>query len=141
MAAVSVRRGSTTISLPPRALSALAWPRKSGTVHMLPFEAIGFAPSTSSHCVRSMSGTATESQWPNISPEASCLGIWSSVEALNTLRVPSALSSRELPSVSPSLCTVGLPRHTPSASRPCACNSGSRRCSISAKASSHVAST
>ena len=92
-AAVSVRRGSITTSLPPRARSALALPRKSGTVHMLPLLTSGFAPSTSRWSVRLMSGSATVSQWPNIRPLASCLGIWSSVDAEKTLRVPNARAS------------------------------------------------
>lgn len=62
--AVSVRRGSMTTSRPPRWRSALARPRKSGTVHMLPLLAIGLAPITSSQSVRSMSGTGTLNQWP-----------------------------------------------------------------------------
>ena len=47
IAAVSLRRGSITTSLPPRSRMRRARPRKSGTVHRLPFEAIGFAPSMS----------------------------------------------------------------------------------------------
>ena len=93
IAAVSVRRGSITISRPPRACSALALPLKSGTVHMLPLLASGLAPITRRRSVRLMSGSATDSQCPNISPLASCLGIWSSVEAENTFLVPSARAS------------------------------------------------
>ena len=93
MAAVSVRRGSITISRPPRACMARALPLKSGTVHMLPLLASGLAPITSSRSVRTMSGRATDNQWPNISPLASCLGIWSSVLAENTFLVPSARAS------------------------------------------------
>ena len=92
-AAVSVRRGSITISLPPRACMALALPRKSGTVHMLPLLAKGLAPITSSQSVRAMSGTATESQVPNIRPLASCLGIWSTLDAEKMFLVPSARAS------------------------------------------------
>ena len=44
MAAVSLRRGSTTTIWPPRLRSALARPRKSVTVHMLPLLAIGLWP-------------------------------------------------------------------------------------------------
>jgi hypothetical protein len=66
----------------------------------------------------SMSGTATLSQWPNISPLESCLGIWSSVEAENTFFVPSALASREKYSSSPYLCAEGLPTVMATASRP-----------------------
>jgi hypothetical protein len=92
--AVSVVRGSITISFPPRACIAFALPRKSGTVHMLPFDAIGFAPSTTNSCVRSRSGTGTLSQWPNIRPAESCFGIWSSVDAENTFAVPIARVNR-----------------------------------------------
>ena len=73
--AVSVRRGSITTSLPPRACIAFALPRKSGTVHRLPFDTTGFAPITTSRSVRARSGTGIDSQCPNISPTDSCLGI------------------------------------------------------------------
>ncbi len=43
--AVFERRGSITTTLPPRALIASIRPGKSGAVHMLPFDAYGFAPS------------------------------------------------------------------------------------------------
>jgi hypothetical protein len=58
-------------------------------------DTIGFAPSTTSSCVRSRSGTGIESQWPNIRPADSCFGIWSSVDAENTFFVPRARASRE----------------------------------------------
>jgi len=60
---------------------------------MLPLLASGLAPITTSKSVRLMSGRAVESQWPNIRPLASCLGIWSRVEAENTLRLPMARAS------------------------------------------------
>ena len=63
----------------------------SGAVSRLPFDASGFAPSTSRCWVRSMSGTGTLSPPPNMSPVATCFGIWSTVLAEKTLRVPSAL--------------------------------------------------
>ena len=84
-----------TTSRPPLARRAFALPRKSGTVHRLPLEAAGLAPRMIRKSLRTMSGTGTDSQWPNIRPQESCLGIWSSVEAENTLRDPSALASRE----------------------------------------------
>ena len=86
-----------------------------------------------------MSGTAMLSQWPNIQPLDSCLGIWSSVLAENTFFVPSAFAKREKYSNRPNLCADGLPTATATASRPCACISGGSRRSISAKASSQVA--
>ncbi len=92
--AVSVRRGSITTRRPPRARIALARPRKSGTVHMLPLLAIGLAPSISRKSQWSMSGTGTVSAPPYSQPLASWRGIWSSVEALNTLREPAARSRR-----------------------------------------------
>jgi hypothetical protein len=108
-----VRRGSITTSRPPRARIALALPRKSGTVHRLPLLTIGLAPITSSQSQRSMSGTGTLSQWPNISPLDSCLGIWSSVEAENTFFVPSALARRPKYSSRPKLVRrPGCPRLT-----------------------------
>jgi len=81
-AAVSVRRGSMTTSRPPRACSARALPRKSGTVHMLPLLTTGLAPSTISRSARAMSGTGTLIQWPYSRPLATCRGIWSSVDAV-----------------------------------------------------------
>ena len=132
MAAVSVRRGSITTSWPPRARIAFARPRKSGTVHMLPLLAIGLAPSISRKSQWSMSGTGTVSGWPYIQPLASWRGIWSSVDALNTLREPAARSRRCTYRPSPSRCTFGLPSVNASASRPCSASSGGRRRAISA---------
>jgi len=43
--------------------------------------------------VRSRSGTGMLSTVPNMSPAATCFGIWSTVLAENTFRVPSARSS------------------------------------------------
>jgi hypothetical protein len=43
--AVSVRRGSSTTSLPPRARSRRRRPPMSGAVIALPFETSGLAPS------------------------------------------------------------------------------------------------
>ena len=140
-AAVSVRRGPMTTSRPPRARIAFARPRKSGTVHRLPLLTIGFAPSTSRKSQRSMSGTGMLSQWPNISPLDSCLGIWSSVEAEKTFFVPIARARRGRYISSPSLCTFGLPNISATASRPWRSTIGTSRRSISAKASSQVAGT
>ena len=67
---------------------ALALPRKSGTVHMLPLLASGLAPMTMSKSLRAMSGTAMDSQVPNIRPLASCLGIWSTLDAEKMVLVP-----------------------------------------------------
>ena len=82
ISAVSLRRGSTTTSFPPRSRSRRARPRKSGTVKRLPFETIGLAPSISRYWQRSMSGTGTVSGVPNISAHATCFGYWSTVLAL-----------------------------------------------------------
>ncbi len=41
-----------------------------------------------------MSGSGMDSQWPNISALLSCLGIWSSVDALITVREASDFTSR-----------------------------------------------
>ena len=89
--AVRLRRGSTTTSRPPRARSARSRPRTSGAVINEPLDASGFAPSISRYCVRSRSGIGIESGAPNISAAATSLGRWSTVLAVNTLRVPSAL--------------------------------------------------
>jgi hypothetical protein len=53
--------------------AALAHPARAargspGTVHRLPFDAIGFAPSISRNRLRSMSGTGTLNAVPNTSP-------------------------------------------------------------------------
>jgi hypothetical protein len=80
--AVSLRRGSTTTSFPPRARSARTRPRKSGTVNRLPFETSGFVPSSSRYSQRSMSGTGMLSDVPNINPQETCFGNWSTVLAL-----------------------------------------------------------
>ena len=60
-AAVSVARGSTTMSRPPRARSAFKRPFTSGAVMMLPLDASGLAPSASMQSVRSRSGTGMSS--------------------------------------------------------------------------------
>ena len=65
----------------------------SGAVSRLPFEASGLAPSISRWSVRSTSGTGMLSAAPNISPADTCLGIWSTVVAEKTLRVPSAFTN------------------------------------------------
>ena len=79
-------------------------------MNRLPFETSGFAPRISRWSVRSTSGTGTPSIVPNISPADTCLGIWSTVEALKTLRVPSALSSARPYSGASRLWALGLPR-------------------------------
>ncbi len=73
--AVFERRGSTTTTLPPRALIAWRRPGKSGAVHMLPFDAYGLAPSISRKSVRSRSGTGTATGDPNTWPDATWRGI------------------------------------------------------------------
>ena len=79
--AVRLRRGSTTTTLPPRSRIARIRPRMSGAVSSEPFETSGLAPRISRWSVRSTSGTATLSPPPNISPEETCFGIWSTVDA------------------------------------------------------------
>jgi hypothetical protein len=52
-------------------------------------------------------------------PQATCIGIWSTVEALNGERLPNAPRNAEM--LAPDIvCAFGLPRYTPTASRPCA---------------------
>ena len=53
----------------------------------------GSAPRMRRKAVRSRSGTGTVRAVPNMSPALTCFGIWSTVLAENTLRVPSARSS------------------------------------------------
>ena len=65
----------------------------SGAVIRLPFDTTGSAPRMSRNDVRSRSGTGTLRAVPNMSPALTCFGIWSTVLAEKTLRVPSARSS------------------------------------------------
>ena len=53
----------------------------SGAVSREPFETSGLAPRISRWSVRSTSGTGTLRIVPNISPAATCFGIWSTVLA------------------------------------------------------------
>ena len=62
--AVSVRRGSSTTSRPPRALRSRTRCGKSGTVISEPLEAIGLAPNIRKYDVRSMSGIGSINWWP-----------------------------------------------------------------------------
>ena len=107
--AVRDRRGSTTTSVPPRATSASMRPGQSGAVARLPLEAYGLAPSISRKSVRSTSGTGTVSPPPNMRPEATSFGRWSTVLAENTLVVPSALISGRRYSRPASEWALGLP--------------------------------
>lgn len=75
-----------------------------------PKGASGLAPSISRWAVRSTSGTGTVVPVPNISAEASCLGVWSTVEAENTLRVDRERSSSLLYVRLERLWALGLPR-------------------------------
>ena len=53
----------------------------SGAVRRLPFDWSGLAPRISRWSVRSTSGIGTDRIVPNMSPAATCLGIWSTVLA------------------------------------------------------------
>ena len=75
------------------ARSALSLPGKSGAVHRLPLDSSGLAPIRSRWSVRSRSGTGMAWASPKSSPLETCLGIWSRVLAVKTLRVPSVDSS------------------------------------------------
>ena len=75
--AVSVWRGSSTIILPSRARRSRTRFGKSGTVIREPLDAIGLAPMTRNHDVRSMSGIGRKSWWPNIRCATSWWGSWS----------------------------------------------------------------
>ena len=63
-------------------------PGQSGAVAKLPLDAKGLAPRIRRWSVRSTSASGMDSIVPNISPDDTCFGIWSSVEAEKTLRVP-----------------------------------------------------
>ena len=110
IAAVSVRRGSSTTIRPPRCLIALARFGKSGAVISEPLEAIGLAPSTRRYDVRSRSGIGSSSWWPNICHATSWCGTWSTVEALKRLRVRSDFTNGTAWVAEPSAWALGLPR-------------------------------
>ena len=137
--AVRVRRGSTTTRRPPRVFRARSRAGISGAVHRDPFETIGFAPRMSMKSVRSMSGIGIDRPVPNISPAATWVGIWSTVLAVKTFRVPSARMRAGAYSVVDELCTFGLPRNRPMALLPCTSRTGRSRRSISAHACGQVA--
>jgi hypothetical protein len=80
--AVRVRRGSTTTTLPPRSRMRRSRPRMSGAVSRLPFDTSGFAPRIRRWSVRSTSASGIDSIVPNIRPDETCFGIWSTVEAV-----------------------------------------------------------
>ncbi|MDB5917338.1 MAG: hypothetical protein JWR40_1572 [Massilia sp.] len=82
--------------------------------------------------LRSMSGTGTDSQLPNISPLESIFGTWSTLDAENRLRVPRARARRGKYSIRLILCEVGLPSTVATALAPPAAITGGSRRSISA---------
>ena len=139
--AVRLLRGSTTTSFPPRACIASSRPGKSGAVHKLPFDSYGFAPRINKYWVRSKSGTGTELTEPNIIPEETCFGIWSTVEALNRCREPMACNNTRLNVIDDKLCAPGLPKYVPIDSRPYFLITPLRPVSIACHASCHVAGT
>jgi hypothetical protein len=108
--AVRLRRGSITTTVPPRPRMARSRPFMSGAVIRLPFETSGSAPRTRRKSVRSRSGTGTLRPVPNMRPTATCFGIWSTVLAEKTRRVPSAFRRTRVASPISKLCTDGLPR-------------------------------
>ncbi len=90
--------------------------------------------------MRSTSGIGIDSGAPNMSPADTCLGIWSTVLAVNTLVVPRAWSSTRPCTRLARLWALGLPRYTPTASRPCSATTAGRRSAMTAKASSQSTS-
>ena len=64
--AVSVRRGSTTTTRPPRFTTSCIRSRTRGTLNTDPFDTNGLAPTTSRKSVRSTSGIGTLSGEPYI---------------------------------------------------------------------------
>ena len=81
-AAVSLRRGSTTTTLPPRRTMASSRPGASGAVIRLPLDARGLPPRISRRSVRSRSGTGMVRPPPNMSAAVTILGSWSAELAL-----------------------------------------------------------
>jgi hypothetical protein len=79
-------------------------------VQRLPLDAYGLAPRISRWSVRSRSGTAMSRGLPKRYPLDTCFGIWSTVEAEKTLRLPIALMRVALYRVGPREWTLGLPR-------------------------------
>ena len=108
--AVSVRRGSTTTIRPPRAFRSRSRCGKSGTVISDPLEAIGLAPNTRKYDVRSMSGIGISSWCPKSSDATSWCGTWSTVLALNRLRVRSDFTIAMPWVAKPREWALGLPR-------------------------------
>src|SRR5688500_4612180 len=86
--AVSVRRGSTTHTLPPRATISLRCCGGFGTWRKLHFETTGFAPTTTRHCVRRTSGNGNVNGKPYISRETANLFAQSCVADEYMLREP-----------------------------------------------------
>ena len=124
--AVRVRAGSMTVSVPPRLRRALSLPGKSAAVARLPLETRGFAPMITKWSVWSRSGTVNAMGLPNIRPSDTCLGIWSSVLAENTWRVPSARminGTYRLPAI---VCAFGFPTYTPTDVPPVSCTTPPR---------------
>ena len=80
--AVRVRRGSTTTTLPPRSRMPRSRPRMSGAVSRLPFETSGLAPEHQQVVAAVDVGHRDGEHVPNISPAETCLGIWSTVDAV-----------------------------------------------------------
>ena len=107
--AVSLRRGSTTTTVPPLSRMASIRPLKSGAVHSEPLEAWGLAPSMTSRSVRSRSGTGTATE-PNMRDAEISLGRWSTVLAENRLPVPSEVITARLYIIGAREWAPGLPR-------------------------------
>lgn len=106
--AVSVRRGSTTTTVPPRAITSRRRCRAPGALISDPLETDGLAPRTSMKSVRSRSGIGNIARFPNISADVRCWGSWSVDVAEEWLRPPIASRSGTTDSTDHE-CAVGLP--------------------------------
>ena len=106
-----------------------------------PFDASGFAPSMSRCCVRSRSGTGTTDAAAEHVRRRHLLGVLvdgrRAEEVLRPERLERARARRACPL---RLCADGLPRYTPTASRPWRSRIAGRRSAMTANASSHDAS-
>ncbi len=109
----------------------------SGAVMIEPLLTAGLPPTQRKNWVRSISGTGSSSGLPNSRYASRCCGCWSTVFALNRLRVPSADSSPGISETVAQECVIGLPRYIATASPPSRRTISVSRSATRSRASSH----
>ncbi len=82
---------------------------KPGAPMSEPADATGLPPMQTNSCVRSTSGTGIRNWCPNNAQDATMCGNWSTLVAEYRFFVRSARMKSPMPSIAPTLCTVGLP--------------------------------